>query len=442
MKKRTKLLYLAYTAMFALSANCALLCESSLWWMIPSIGAFLAINGLAGFLLPKTKRLRMRVCSHGAAMLYIFMRSLVISLVVHIVLAIQLLPYESDRFLLSVLVCAGAHFLLFWNGIICIYSSSLQLGAKHRIIGAVCGMIPVVNLIVLSKLIEIVSLEVVSECERERLNEERKEKQLCRTKYPILLVHGVFFRDNKHFNYWGRIPEDLQKNGAVVYYGNHGSAARVADSAKELADRIKEIVRESGCEKVNIIAHSKGGLDCRYALAYLDIGDHVASLTTINTPHRGCEFADFLLEKIPEDFKARVANTYNAAMRKLGDRDPDFIAAVSDLTASACKPRDLDMTLPEGIYAQSYGSVMPKASGGAFPLSLSYHIVRLFDGPNDGLVGAESFSWSSKYVLLTPNGSEGISHADVIDLGRRDVDGFDVREFYVELVNDLKNRGL
>ena len=31
-------------------------------------------------------------------------------------------------------------------------------------------------------------------------------EQPCRTKYPILLVHGVFYRKD----YWGRIPEALR----------------------------------------------------------------------------------------------------------------------------------------------------------------------------------------------------------------------------------------
>ena len=35
-----------------------------------------------------------------------------------------------------------------------------------------------------------------------------------------------------------------------------------------------------------------------------------------------------------------------------------------------------------------------------------------------------------------------ISHMDIIDLGREDIPGFDVREFYVQLVADIKNKGL
>ena len=48
----------------------------------------------------------------------------------------------------------------------------------------------------------IVSKEIRFETNKMKLNNTRKEQQICKTKYPILLVHGVFFRDYKYFNYW------------------------------------------------------------------------------------------------------------------------------------------------------------------------------------------------------------------------------------------------
>ena len=141
----------------------------------------------------------------------------------------------------------------------------------------------------------------------------------------------MFFRDFKNFNYWGRIPNELEKNGCKIYYGNHQSALSVKDSAKELAERIRTIVTETNCKKVNIIAHSKGGLDVRYAIAKENIGEMVASLTTINTPHKGCEFADYLLTKVPKSIQNKIATTYNTSLRQLGDKNPDFMASVNDL---------------------------------------------------------------------------------------------------------------
>jgi triacylglycerol lipase len=193
---------------------------------------------------------------------------------------------------------------------------------------------------------------------------------------------------------------------------------------------------------VNIIAHSKGGLDCRYAIAHLGMGEYVASLTSINTPHRGCLFADYLLKNISEDVQNKVAGVYEGALRKLGDPNPDFLAAVYDLTDAACKERDGQMPIPEGILCQSVGTLLRKARGGRFPLNVTYHLAKLFDGPNDGLVSENSFAWGSRYQLLEPMGRQGISHADIIDLNRENIPGFDVREYYVKLVNALKEQGL
>ena len=340
-----------------------------------------------------------------------------------------------------VLICAGIETLLFWCGMVRIYLSSVQLGMKWRVIGAATGLIPIVNLLVLLKLIGLVQQEVETETEKAELNQVRAESKICQTKYPLLLVHGVFFRDFRYFNYWGRIPKALETNGARIFYGNHQSAASVENSAGELAARIREIIQETGCEKVNIIAHSKGGLDCRRALNLPGIAAHVASLTTVNTPHRGCEFADYLLTKIPQAEQDAVAKTYNAALKKLGDPAPDFLAAVHNLTASFCK--NFNSMFPDvpGVLYQSIGSKLNKSAGGRFPLNFTYHLAKYFDGANDGLVGETSFPWGSSYKMLTVNGTRGISHGDMIDLNRENISEFDVREFYVRLVADLKQRG-
>ncbi len=333
-------------------------------------------------------------------------------------------------------------FVLFWIGIILVYTSSVQLGVKKRIIGALCGWIPFVNLFMLTGIIRTCRQEVAVERNLAKRDRERAAQQVCKTKYPLLLVHGVFFRDFDHFNYWGRIPAELEKNGATIYYGEHNSAAAVNDSALELEKRIKEIVQQTGCGKVNIIAHSKGGLDSRTAIATTSARQYVASLTTINTPHRGCEFADYLLGEIPQKQQEMIAKQYNTVAAKLGDKNPDFLAAVYDLTSEKCRERNEIIHNDPDIYYQSVGSVMNEASSGQFPLNFTYRLVKYFDGENDGLVGIDSFNWGSslQMVRLEKKG-RGISHGDMIDLNRENLKGLDIREFYVQLVSDLRERG-
>ena len=254
-------------------------------------------------------------------------------------------------------------------------------------------------------------------------------------------MHGVFFRDSKLMNYWGRIPAELEANGAEIFYGEQQSAASVEDSAAELAERIEQLVQKTGCGKVNIIAHSKGGLDSRYAISKLGSDKYVASLTTINTPHHGCLFAEYLLNTAPEKFVKSVEKIYNSAFKRLGDPNPDFLAAVTDLTNSRCEQFDQDTPDAPGVMYQSVGSHARCSKSGRFPLNLSYPIVKKYDGDNDGLVALTSAPWGEDFTVLHPTGKRGITHADVIDLNRENIPGFDVREFYVQLVNKLKMRG-
>ena len=322
-----------------------------------------------------------------------------------------------------------------------LYLSSVQLGIRWRALGAVFAFIPVINIIILVHMIRLADDEYTDEVARIALDKSRAADKICQTKYPILMVHGVFFRDVKLINYWNRIPAALEKNGAKIFYGKQQSADSVANIAAELKARIDEIVESEGCEKVNIIAHSKGGLDARWAVGMLGADERVASLTTINTPHRGCQFADYLLSKAPEGFKNAVANKYNAALKKLGDKDPDFIAAVTDLTASGCAEINRQCKDSPKVFYQSVGSYSVSALGGRFPMNLSYLFVKYFDGKNDGLVSVDSMKWGEKFILLDPPAKRGITHADIIDLNRENIKGFDVREFYVGLVSDLKKRG-
>ncbi len=350
----------------------------------------------------------------------------------------QFLPW----LLISLLACV-LNFILYIVSVVGIIRNSTQVGIVTKTVVYFWGWIWPFDLYILPRIIKTAKEEARFENSKIITNEQRAPYRICQTKYPILMVHGVFFRDFKpaFLNYWGRIAPELQQNGATIYFGNQQSAASVEECGRELALRIKQIVQETGCEKVNVIAHSKGGLDTRAAIARYGADEYVASLTTINTPHRGCEFADFLLDKIGQGFKDKVANTYNSALKRIGDPNPNFIEAVTDLTHSACA--EFNNRTPDSpkVYYQSVGSYMGKASGGRFPLNFSYHLVKYFDGRNDGLVGEKSFSWGSNFTFLNPPCNRGISHGDMIDLNRENIPGFDVREFYVQLVSNLKQLG-
>jgi triacylglycerol lipase len=328
------------------------------------------------------------------------------------------------------------------NGFIRILATSSQAGITTKLLFIFLWWMPVLNIILFKKLCGSAVKEYVFVTKKADLNERRKHEQLCKTKYPILLVHGVFWRDWKYRVIWGRIPDELIANGAVCYFGNNRSSASVAESGAELADRIQSIVAETGCEKLNIIAHSKGGLDSRYAISCKGAGKHTASLTTICTPHHGCPSMRKLVERIPKKAIHYVNKNYETLFTVLGDEDPDFLGGLAGITDTECAALNKIMPDDPSVYYQSVGSKMKSSKGAIFPLSLGYSIIIKEEGENDGLVAVDSMAWGNFLGIVSPPGKQGISHGDMVDLTRKNIDGFDVCEFYVDLVSRLKERGL
>ena len=391
-----------------------------------------------------SKPIRQGIMLDGYELVLLSAFTFTINPILNIYVGICFVPEKISwvTFIINCILCIISGAILIINGLIRIYTTSVQLGIKWRLMFAFLCWFPIVNIVLLWKLCRIVRDEYDFETQKLENNYVRKENELCKTKYPLLLIHGVFFRDRVYFNYWGRIPGELIRNGAVIYYGNHQSAATVENSAIELKSRITQIIEETGCEKLNIIAHSKGGLDARTAISCYGMDQYVASLTTINTPHRGCGYADYLLQKAPKCILNFITKSYNSALKKLGDKNPDFFGAVNSLTEKSCSAINKKAIDKDNVYYQRFTSIMNRWSSAKFPLNITYLLIRHFNKQNDGLVSVESAKWGSRFNIITTDSKRGISHADVIDLYRENINQFDVREFYVDIVKDLKERNL
>lgn len=325
-----------------------------------------------------------------------------------------------------------------FNGIIRITVLCRRLGIVKRVVCFFLLPVPIVGIFALISMYRTAKAEYDYETTRKACESQRIESQVCATKYPILLVHGLGFRDWRYFNYWGRIPRELIKNGAKIYYGNQEACATVVTNAEMIRQKVLEIIEETGCEKVNIIAHSKGGLDARYAIAKLGIEDYVASLTTMGTPHHGSQVTD-LANKLPDKLYRKVADFMDRRFRAFGDKNPDFYTACHQFNSDYAEQFNEEIKDSEKVYYQSYASVMKNMFSfdilGATWLMLSRY------GKNDGLVTVESAKWGNFRGVYESKRIRGISHGDTIDLKREDYKGYDPREAYVEIVSELKEMG-
>lgn len=321
--------------------------------------------------------------------------------------------------------------LLVWMCLLC-----KRLRIAKRILVWTFIWIPVLNFGLALYVRGLAKQEIDHTLYKIRLDDVRVENQICSTRYPFLLVHGVGFRDFHYFNYWGRIPRELVRNGARVYYGHQEAWGTVEGNGEILKEKILEIVKETGCEKVNIIAHSKGGLDARYLISGLHMAPYVASLTTINTPHRGSMLVEFL-KRLPDGVYRAVCGMINTYFGKLGDKAPDAYNASYQLSCAYAKEFNMRYPDSEGVYYQSFASLM-KCGFSSKLLCIPYWILKALDAPNDGLVTVESATWTNFQGVVTNRYLRGISHGDMIDLTREDYRGFNVLEFYIQLAARLK----
>ena len=278
------------------------------------------------------------------------------------------------------------------------------------------------------------------------MNDLKEKQDTCRTRYPLVFIHGAGFRDLKWPVYWGRIPSALEARGAVIFYGLQDCWASIETNAEAIAGRIDEILARTGSEKVNIIAHSKGGLDARMAASSFGCGDRIASITTIATPHRGSKTIDRLFA-VPRPVWSMAAFAVDNWIRVVGDKKPDLLKLCEDFTTERMK--DFNKSNPDvpGIFYQSFACVMSHPFSD-INLSTANAVVKHFEGENDGLVSVESARWGEEFTVLRSNSFRGISHLDAIDLRRRRLtakkgDGVsDICAFYISLAEGLKARGL
>jgi len=256
------------------------------------------------------------------------------------------------------------------------------------------------------------------------------------TKYPIVLVHGIAMEDRGEEIYsWGRIPEKMTEHGVKFYYGNTDAWGDIESNAKMLKETIDRILHETNSRKVNIIAHSKGGIDSRYMIWYYDYGDKVASLTTISTPHHGSELADLIFSK--EIIHTRMARLALAVFQLYyGDIKPNMYNVNYNLTTWAMKDFNEKVVTDSRVYYQCFYTTM-NSPFDDFKYSFSYAYIQSISGDNDGLVSETSARWGNNITKI----EGGISHGGIIDRRREEVSGIEIPEIYLGIVEGLKEKG-
>jgi triacylglycerol lipase len=243
------------------------------------------------------------------------------------------------------------------------------------------------------------------------------------TQYPILLAHGYFGFDRigapqRGREYFRGVRQRLEALGHAVHVARVSPAAGIGRRAAQLARQIEQL----DAPRLNIIAHSMGGLDARYAIARLGLAQRVASLTTIGTPHHGTPLADLTLAFGEWRSVRRVLDALGANVDGLYD--------VSTLRMQHFNRAIVDS--PHVVYSSVVGAVNPDAGKLNAFLALGHDYLLRKAGRNDGIVPAMSQRWGEAMGEV-----EADHWAQIGWFGR-----FDVQGFYASVAQGLAERGL
>lgn len=280
------------------------------------------------------------------------------------------------------------------------------------------------------------------------------------TKYPIVLVHGLFGFDNiGPVDYWYGIPSALRSNGAKVYVTQVAAANSTEVRGEQLLTQIKQILAVTGASKVNLIGHSHGGPTIRYVASVRP--DLVASATSVGGVNRGSKVADVLLGIAPagslsNDVLVSIANGL-ANLISLISGEPgmsqDALAAANSLSTTGSLK--FNARFPEGVPTTACGEGAYKVNGvayyswsGAQPYTnildvadpaLALTSLAFSGEKNDGLVAS-----CSTHLGKVIRDDYGMNHLDEVNQTIGLVNIFETNPvtLYRQHANRLKNQGL
>ncbi len=262
------------------------------------------------------------------------------------------------------------------------------------------------------------------------------------TRYPIVLVHGwTGWESIGAYTYFYQVPETLRGAGFAVHVASLDPYNAIEVRAPQLAAQIDAILVQDRAHKVNIIAHSQGGLDARYVISRLGYGDRVATLTTISTPHRGTPLTDvalglmagpvddaiaFLLEWLG----ARVAGSESDARASFATMTVDFVTQdFNPATPDDPRVRYVSYAGRTCLDEDLCGDVCD------LPIRFSYHLLTAIAGDNDGVVPVESAIWGEY------RGTIPADHFDQVgQLFGATSAFFDHKAFYLAIARELAER--
>jgi pimeloyl-ACP methyl ester carboxylesterase len=161
---------------------------------------------------------------------------------------------------------------------------------------------------------------------------------------PVILLHG-FAMNRTNWIWLGR---RLAKRGiGPLYATSYFSPQSVRRSAEHLARFVEFVCARSQCERVDIVAHSLGGVVSRYYIERLGGETKIGRLVTIGSPLAGTKIASFG-PFMPSAVETRVRSTLYEEIGPLHARAGIAYTSVWSRSDAIIEPPESSSIAPVG----------------------------------------------------------------------------------------------
>ncbi|HYE58707.1 MAG TPA: lipase, partial [Rhodothermales bacterium] len=229
--------------------------------------------------------------------------------------------------------------------------------------------------------------------------EEMPQPPLIRLRHPVVLMHGFgLLAGIKRHGHLHQEAMWLRGHGVWAYAPNVVPYQTVAVRSAMWEQRLHRVLVETGAQKLHLIAHSMGGLDARYLISVLGYHTHVATLTTISTPHHGASLAQIALEAPTLLLDPAVGFTNWLGSSAFESGFSNVVDSLHELTPAAITER-FNPAAPDhpGVVYRSYAGRAGRGTN--VPISpalyLQNALIHAREGINDGIVATDSARWGS-----------------------------------------------
>lgn len=200
----------------------------------------------------------------------------------------------------------------------------------------------------------------------------------------IVLAHGILGFETLFgsIDYFNGVADHFRRQGHNVIAPPVDAVGSIATRGRQLAQAIHAKWPKGQGDEVQIIAHSMGGLDARYALAN-NLIPQVTKLVTIGTPHQGSPVADAIM-----DHRLPLFNEIPALIRSfLMTAAP----AVNELTTMSTRRFNAAIPDVEGVqYIEIAGDASSASPAASFLFGFAALVSHHTGEVNDGMVTRSS----------------------------------------------------